>query len=344
MQVERKMNDIEIALDAMGGDYAPVSTIEGALMALDQGVSTTLVGDEDVLREHLLKRNALNQFQIIHASDVVPMDEHAALSVRRNRNTSLWAGVEALKMGTVSGFISVGNTGAAMATALAGLGRLPGIERPALGGVLPTVDGKQVMFLDIGANADARPSQLVQFAHMGTAYMRSVFNIDQPKVALLSIGGEETKGSNLVIETHQLLKEATNLNFAGNIEGHEILSRGTSIGGVDVIVTDGFTGNMCLKLAEGVIGTLLTSVRNETDKSIRAKVGGLLLSPALKYTRDQLDYRRHGAVMMLGIRRPVFIGHGRSDATAIASALVTADNAVRQGLTEALQKQAESIT
>lgn len=230
-----------------------------------------------------------------------------------------------------------------MATALVGLGRLPGIERPALGGLLPTSDGKQVMFLDIGANADARPTQLVQFAHLGSAYMRSVFNIQTPRVALLSIGSEETKGSNLVIETHKLLTVEKHLNFVGNVEAHDILSRGSAVGGVDVIVTDGFTGNMCIKLGEGILGTLISTLRTAAEDSMRAKIGGLLLSPALQYTRDNLDFRKHGAVMLLGVQGPIFIGHGRSDSTAIASALITADYAIKNNVALALDEEARLI-
>jgi glycerol-3-phosphate acyltransferase PlsX len=333
-----------VAIDAMGGDNAPASTVAGALIAQRAGIDVTLVGDSAILERELIRQGSESALDIIHAPEAVPMDEHAALSVRGNRQTSLWVGINTLKNGEIDAFLSVGNTGAAMATALVGLGRLPGIERPALGGILPTSDGKQVMFLDIGANADARPPQLVQFAHLGSAYMRSVFKIQTPRVALLSIGSEETKGSNLVIETHKLLTVEKHLNFVGNVEAHDILSRGSAVGGADVIVTDGFTGNMCIKLGEGILGTLISTLRTAAEDSMRAKIGGLLLSPALQYTRDSLDFRKHGAVMLLGVQGPIFIGHGRSDSTAIASALTTADYAVKNNIALALDEEARIIT
>jgi glycerol-3-phosphate acyltransferase PlsX len=224
-----------------------------------------------------------------------------------------------------------------MATALAVLGRIKGIERPALGAVLPTADGGKVMFLDVGANADARTSHLVQFAHMGEAYMRSVYGVQEPRVALLSIGEESSKGSMLVTETHEALSKDERLrNFTGNIESRAILS-----GDADVIVTDGFTGNICLKLAEGIVGLLFDQLRDAANSSLRNKIGGALLLPSLRGVRDRLDYRVYGAVPMLGVEGGVFIGHGRSDASAVRSALRTAHEAVEHDMVRALEASAE---
>jgi len=327
-----------IALDAMGGDDAPHAMVEGAVMAAAEGIPVALVGDSEVLGHELNTRGgAPSGLRIVHAPHVVGMGDKAAREVRRQRETSLYVGIELVKKQEAGALVSMGNTGAAMATALVVLGRIKGIERPALGAVLPTIDGGKMMFLDVGANADARPSHLVQFAHMGEAYMRSVYGVSAPRVAVLSIGEEESKGSNLVTETHQLLAKDTRLvNFTGNIESREILS-----GHADVIVTDGFTGNVCLKLAEGIVGLLFDQLRDAANASLRNKIGGALLLPSLRGVRERLDYRVYGAVPLLGVEGGVFIGHGRSDGEAVRSALRTAHEAVEHNMLRALEASAE---
>jgi glycerol-3-phosphate acyltransferase PlsX len=327
-----------IALDAMGGDDAPQSTLEGAILAAADGIPVAVVGNSEVLGHELNARGgAPSALRIVHAPDVVGMGDKAAREARRQRETSLYVGMELVKHGEAGALVSMGNTGAAMATALAVLGRIKGIERPALGAVLPTADGEKVMFLDVGANADARTSHLVQFAHMGEAYMRSVYGVQEPRVALLSIGEESSKGSMLVTETHEALSKDERLrNFTGNIESRAILS-----GDADVIVTDGFTGNICLKLAEGIVGLLFDQLRDAANSSLRNKIGGALLLPSLRGVRDRLDYRVYGAVPMLGVEGGVFIGHGRSDASAVRSALRTAHEAVEHDMVRALEAAAE---
>jgi len=320
-----------IALDGMGGDDAPRATVGGALLAAAAGIDVILVGDSEVLgREMNARGGAPARVRIVHAPDQVGMGDKAAADVRRNRQTSLYIGTELVKQGEAAALVTMGNTGAAMATALIVLGRLKGVERPALGAVLPAGEGA-VLFLDVGANADARPSHLVQFAHLGSAYMRAVRGLESPRVALLSIGEEASKGSMLVTETHQLLAHDIRLNFIGNLEGRALLS-----GEADVIVTDGFTGNVCLKLAEGMVTLLFGEMRTAARASLRSKIGGALLLPSLRGVRERLDYRQYGAVPLLGVDGAVFVGHGRSDEQAVANGVKNAHHAVEQGMITAL--------
>ena len=321
-----------IALDAMGGDLGPRETVAGALAAAAEGIDVTLVGDEATLRAELARRGANpSNLHIRHAPDVVAMGDHAAKEVRRARQTSMYVGTEMVKRGEADAFVTIGNTGAAMATGLVVLGRLPGVERPALSAVLPG-QGGPVMLLDVGANADARPSHLVQFAHLGAAYMSAVHGIAEPRVAILSIGEEPTKGSMLVLEAHETLAADTSIRFTGNIESRDILS-----GHAEVIVTDGFTGNVVLKLAEGLVQLLFDEMRTAARSSWRSKIGGVLLLPSLRGVRARLDYRRYGAVPLLGVDGAVFVGHGRSDEAAVASAVRSAQHAVEQGMMTAVR-------
>ncbi|TAJ19967.1 MAG: phosphate acyltransferase PlsX [Dehalococcoidia bacterium] len=325
----------------MGGDDAPGATVEGALEAAAAGIEVVLVGDAEVLGHELNRltgasaggKGTPTNVRIVHAPDQVAMGDHAAREVRRQRQTSLYVGMELVKAGDAGALVSMGNTGAGMATALVVLGRLKGVERPALGAVIPAGDG-MVLFLDVGANADARSSHLVQFAHLGSAYMEAVYGVTKPRVALLSIGEEPSKGSTLVIETHEALQalgEQGRLNFVGNLESRDLLNQKA-----DVIVTDGFTGNVALKLAEGLVSYLFDSMRVAARSSLRSKVGGLLLYPSLRGVRERLDYRAHGAVPLLGVDGGVFIGHGRSDGHAVASGLLAAQRAVDRGMLPAL--------
>lgn len=321
-----------IALDAMGGDLGPRETVGGALIAVAEGIPVTLVGDEPTLRAEIARRGPHPAgLALRHAPDVVEMGDKAAKEIRHARQTSMYVGTEMLKHGDADAFVTIGNTGAAMATGLVVLGRLHGVERPALSAVLPGAGGP-VMLLDVGANADARASHLVQFAHLGAAYMRAVHGITAPRVAILSIGEEPTKGSMLVVEAHQALAADAALRFVGNVESRDILS-----GHAEVVVTDGFTGNVVLKLAEGLVQLLFDEMRTAARSSLRAKIGGALLLPALRGVRAKLDYRRYGAVPLLGVDGAVFVGHGRSDEGAVASAVRSAQHAVEQGMMAALR-------
>ncbi len=330
------MTDV-IALDAMGGDDAPGAVLDGAIIAAGEGIPLVLVGDAEILGRELKSRGGTpHGVRIVHAPDIVGMGDKAAREVRRQRETSLYVGAELVRDGEAASLVTMGNTGAAMATALVVLGRIKDVERPALAAVLPTVRDRPVMFLDVGANADARPSHIVQFARMGSAYMRAVHHVASPRVSLLSIGEESSKGSVLVTEAHALMAADAGLNFQGNIESRELLA-----GSTDVIVTDGFTGNVSIKLAEGIVGVVFDQVRSVARSSVRGKVGGALLLPSLRGVRDRLDYRAFGAVPLLGVEGGVFIGHGRSDGAGVAGALRSAYQAGRGGMLGALKNALE---
>ncbi len=320
-----------IALDAMGGDLGPAATVGGALLAAAEGFDVALVGDETVLRAEIARRGPVPaRISVVHAPDVVEMGDKGAAGVRTHRETSMYVGAELVKSGRAQALVSIGNTGAMMATALVVLGRLRGVERPALGAVLPG-GPHGVLLLDVGANADARASQLLQFARLGSAYMHAMYAVATPRIALLSIGEEPSKGSSLVIETHQLLAAATDLRFIGNIESRDLVS-----GQADVIVTDGFTGNVALKLAEGLVQLLFNSVRDAARASFLGRLGGALLLPSLRGVRARLDYRQYGAAPLLGVNGVVLIGHGRSDEQAVASSIRSAHRAAEEGMLAAL--------
>ena len=322
-----------IALDGMGGDEAPQATVEGALLAAREGLQVLLVGDEAVLSAEVAKHGPTpSTLRIVHAADSIGMGEHVAREVRRRRESSIWVGMELVKNGEAQSFVSMGNTGAMLAGALLVLGRLPGVERPGLAVMLPTPGGPTLL-LDGGANAEARPSHLAQFADMGSAYMRAMYGYDAPRVGLVSIGEEASKGSSLIQEAHALLKQDESINFVGNIEGHDVVS-----GDYQVAVTDGFTGNNMLKLMEGTILMMFDIVRSSAEGSLRGRLGGALLLPTLRDARERLDYRRYGAVPLLGVNGEVFIGHGRSDSEAVANAIRGAAEVDRHGVLDELRE------
>ena len=319
-----------VALDAMGGDHAPAATIEGALLAAGPGIEVALVGDRARIEREAQRLGGLPVgVHIVHASDVIEMGEHAALEARNRRDSSIYVGVQLVRRGEADAFVSAGNTGAVLTTALVVLGRLRGVERPALGAVLP-LPGGPALLLDAGANAENRASHLVQFAQIGSAYMRVVFGIESPRVGLLNIGEEPTKGTPMTLEVYGALARS-GLHFIGNVEGRDVFAHHA-----DVIVADGFTGNVALKLAEGVVDGLLAELRGAAVTSWRARIGALLFRPALQLIAKRLDYRQYGAAPMLGVDGAVFVGHGRSDAQAIASSVRTAANAAQRGLRDAL--------
>mgnify|MGYP001158683081 CR=1 FL=1 len=320
-----------IALDAMGGDFAPRSTVEGAIRAADDGTEVLLVGDERTLTAELATHERVPAgVRVVHAPDAIAMDEQPSLDLRR-RSSSILVGLELVKRGEAGALVSMGNTGALMALALVSLGKLPGVERPALAAMIPARSGGPTLVVDAGANAESRSTHLVQWAAMGAEYMRVVGGVAEPRVGLLSIGEEPSKGSPLVVETNRVLA-ASSLNFVGNVEGRDIVD-----GDIDVLVTDGFTGNVALKLVEGMVTTLLGGVRDAAKDSWRARLGGLLLMPALRTLRQKFDYRQYGGVPLIGVDGIVLVGHGRSDAVAVANAVHTAAEAAEHGALEALR-------
>lgn len=328
-----------VALDAMGGDFAPHATVAGALEAARAGVRVLLVGDEAVLAQELRACGGALQtaVRIMHAPDAIGMGEHAAAELRRRRGSSVYVAMELVQRGEAAAAVTLGNTGAGLAAALLVFGRLSGVERPALVVPLPTPRGVTLL-LDAGANAENRPSHLVQFAHLGAGYMRAVMGVTMPRVGLLNVGEESGKGSSLTIATHAALSRAA-LRFIGNVEGRDIAAHVA-----DVLVTDGFTGNVALKVFEGTAALLRSELRSAASTSWRARLGGLLLRPALQAAFARADHRMIGAVPLLGVDGLVFIGHGRSDPRAVASALRSAADAAGQGLHQALRDVAREAS
>jgi len=317
---------IKIALDAMGGDHAPREVVKGATKALrEHELELVLVGPGDILPRELKKyKPDHSRISIYEANDVVTMEDNPTSAMRRKKDSSIAAGMSLLHSGQASAFVSAGNTGAIVMAALLTLGRQEGIERPALGIVLPAPSGP-VLFLDVGANADCRPSFLLQFAYMGSVYVKKAFGIDNPKVGLLSNGEEEGKGNKLVREAHQLLKES-DLNFIGNVESSDIPQ-----GLANVVVTDGFTGNVVVKAAEGMGEFFMNlSKLRATDHRYRRSVS-LLLRPALKAAEGRLlDYSGHGVALLLGVKGNVIVAHGKSEAEGIKRAIAVAKQVVEQ--------------
>jgi glycerol-3-phosphate acyltransferase PlsX len=330
-----------VALDAMGGDKAPSETVLGAIQAArEYGMGVYLVGREDTLRAELAKHDTTGlDLPILHTDEVIEMDEHPANAVRRKKNSSMMRALDLVRTGEAVAAVSAGNSGAMMAGSLFTLKRLPGVERPALGGIFPAKTGPSLV-IDMGANTDCKPEYLQQFALMGSIYMERIFKIKAPRVGLLSNGEEEGKGNQLVIETHQLLKQSAGtlgLNFVGNIEGRDIPA-----GLVDVVVCDGFDGNVVLKLSEGLAETLIGLLREQMTATLVSKVAAAILKPSLKKVFSRLDYAEYGGVPLLGVNGAAIVAHGRSNAKAIKNALrvgrETAETGVAQAIAEGLSK------
>jgi phosphate acyltransferase len=296
---------IRIAVDAMGGDRGPEEVVAGALEARSQTVTPVLVGPSDLDTKGL---------ELIEAPDVIAMEEKPAEAVRGKPNSSLVVSCRAVREGKAQAVVSAGNTGAMLAACLLEIRRLPGVRRPAIAVTIPSREGASVL-LDSGANADARPEDLLQFAHMGAVFAEEILEIRNPEIRLLSIGEEAEKGNQLTLEAHELLA-ASDLNFAGNTEGRDLLR-----GGADVVVTDGFTGNVALKLLEGTIRNLLDAFREEITATTRGKLGGLLIRPAARRLRNRLDPDTYGGAYLLGLRGLAVIAHGNSSRRAIANAV-----------------------
>jgi phosphate acyltransferase len=323
-----------IVLDAMGSDQHPEPEIQAAVRAAElYGEEIILVGNQDLIAARLKTVNTKNlPVRVIHAPDVLEMGDKAVASAQKKPNNSMAVGLELVKHGDAQAFVTAGNTGAAMFVALRKLGRIKGVQRPALTALFPVKDGHTVV-LDIGANADARPDFLLQFAIMGSIYAQKVLNIANPRVGLLSNGEEAVKGNQLVRETYPLL-ETSGLNFIGNVEGKELFGHEA-----DVVVTDGFTGNVLLKSSEAVARLITDVLRRELMSSFQTKIGALLAKPAFGGIKKMMDPAEVGAAPLLGIDGLVFVGHGRSDAHALTNALRVAHQAVQANLLETLRQQ-----
>jgi glycerol-3-phosphate acyltransferase PlsX len=327
-----------IVVDAMGGDNAPGEIVAGALMAVGGlGVELTLVGQTQAIRNEMQGTTEVKGLKIVEAPDVIEMDEHPTDAVKAKPNSSINVGLRLVKEGKADAFVTAGNTGASMAAALLTLGRIKGIGRPALATIFPSGEGRLTMLVDVGANADCRPIHLVQFAYMGAAYMERMFGVTNPKVALLSIGEEDSKGNQLTIEVNQALR-ASRLNFIGNIEGKD-LTRGVC----DIAVMDGFTGNVVLKTAEGMAEMMFTEIRKAVELTPWNKAAGLVLMSELRKVKRRLDYAEYGGAQLIGVDGIVVIGHGRSNARAIFSAIRAARDAVNNKVLDTLRDVAKEI-
>lgn len=323
---------MKIAVDAMGGDLAPREIVRGAADAVRlHGIEVILVGQRPAIEKELAEYRASDLgIEIVHCEEVVAMDEHPATAVRRKRDSSIVVATRLVKEKRAAAIISAGSTGAQMAAALFYLGRISGVDRPATAIPMPTVDGVSVL-LDSGANVDVTPDNLMQFAAMGAIYAEHVFGIVSPRVGLLNIGEEETKGNRLVTEAYPLLK-AGMPNFVGNIEGKDI-----NYGKADVIVCDGFVGNIVLKTCEGLATALFSLIKREVKSSFWAKVGGLLVLPRLRGIKGRLDFAEYGGVPLLGVDGISIICHGRSDARAIRNAIRAGERAARANVVESIR-------
>src|SRR5581483_4426068 len=308
-----------IALDAMGGDLFPKPEVEGALQAARAfHVNVILVGREEVIRKELDRHPGWHSLpiEIRHASEQITMEDSAGKAVRSKKDSSIRVASRLVRDGVAQGVVSAGNTGAVMATAKMTQGMLAGVDRPALASAFPTITGKAAVMLDVGANVDCTPNMLVQFAVMGEAYSRIIFRIDRPKVGILSIGEEEHKGNSLTHDVYPLLKALKNLNFIGNVEGRDLYT-----GAADVIICDGFVGNVALKVSEGLVEVVGKLLKQSLRASVTRKVGAYLARGAFNDFKKRVDYSEYGGAPLLGLNGICVICHGRSNAKAIKNAI-----------------------
>ena len=344
----------KIAVDAMGGDHAPIAEVEGAIQAaLELHVGVTLVGQEERIvpelerlgyKYHPKSRRVYSTqpakrlpIEIVHATEFITMDEPVANAVRRKKDSSIRVAARLVRDGKAHGLVSAGNTGAVMATSKLVIGTLPSVDRPALSAVFPTLGEHGCVLLDVGANAECKPEQLRQFAVMGSIYSNQILNVKNPKVGLMSIGEEEIKGNELTKETGKLLRE-TPINYIGNVEGRDIYT-----GGVDVIVCDGFTGNVILKTSEGLISAIMGLLKSELGQTIVTQAGALLSRPAFVSVKKRLDYSEFGGAPLLGTKQVVVICHGGSNAKAIKNAIRVAKEFYEARLNERIEQRIQAF-
>jgi glycerol-3-phosphate acyltransferase PlsX len=323
---------VRVLVDAMGGDHAPGEVVRGSVAAARRlGVEVVLAGPVPVIEQALSAAGdgTVPGITILDAPEVIAMDEHAAAAVRAKRQSSIVAGLRAVRDRQADAFVSAGNTGAVMAGGVLVLGRIHGIERPALGAVFPTTGGGSALLLDTGANAEAKPVYLLQSAHMGRAYAAAVMRIADPRIGLLSIGEEASKGNELIQQVHALLKAEPGLRFVGNVEGNALPA-----GAADVVVTDGFTGNVALKVAEGAAELIVGELRSALTSRLHYKLAAALLRPALRQVRARIDYSEHGGAPLLGVNGVVIVAHGRSNARALYNAIRVARDAATAGIVQ----------
>lgn len=332
---------MKIVVDAFGGDFAPKEIVAGAVKALQENpdLNVVLVGDKDKIAENLQQLVFVSdRLEIVHAPDVVTMEDIPTVAIRTKKTSSIVVAYDYLKENDEAvALVSAGSTGATLTGAVLKLGRIKNIKRPALAPLLPTVNDKNVMLVDCGANAECKPENLFQFAIMGNEYMKAV-GVKNPKIALLNIGTEEEKGTEMHKEVHQMLKNSE-LNFVGNIEARDVMR-----GMVDVVVCDGFSGNVCLKSVEGVAEVLFGSIKEMATSNLKSKIGALLLKKGLKAMKDKYDYRKIGGAPMLGLKKIVIKCHGNSKANSISAAIKQAYTLAENKMIEHVSKAVENMT
>jgi phosphate acyltransferase len=332
------MDPLTIAVDAMGGDHAPRSEVEGAIRAASEyPVRVILVGLEDVVRAELARHpNAAElPIEVRHATEFITMQDSAAKAVRTKKDSSIKVASRLMRDGEARGVVSAGNTGAAMVAAKIMQGMIRGVDRPALASAFPTVKGVPVVVLDVGANVDCTPEMLAQFAVMGEVYSRIIFRNRRPRVGILSIGEEEHKGNDLTRRTLPLLK-ALPIHFIGNLEGRDIFS-----GAADVVVCDGFIGNVTLKVSEGLVEFIVATLRESLEATVRGKLGAVLSRDAYRELKKRVDYSEYGGAPLLGVKGVNIICHGRSNANAIKNAIRTAVEFAQGRVNEKIEAELE---
>jgi glycerol-3-phosphate acyltransferase PlsX len=326
---------ITIALDAMGGDHAPRAEVEGAILAARElGVKVVLVGIEERVRQELNRhRHRGLAVEIVNATEVVTMQDSPSHAFRRKKDSSMHVATKLVRDGNADALVSAGNTGAVMTVARFVLGTLPSVDRPALAAAFPNMKEKVTVILDVGANVDSKPEQIVQFAVMGEIYYRTIWGTRRPRVAVLSIGEEEMKGNDLTREASNRLKQ-TSMNFTGNVEGRDVFR-----GDVDVIVCDGFIGNIALKISEGLVEHIGGMLKKAIKSSLTSQLGYALSKPAFDEFRKRTDYSEYGGAPLLGVRGVTIIGHGRSNPNAIKNAIRVASELVKARVNEKIDQE-----
>ena len=329
---------MKIVIDAMGGDHAPQSVVEGAMLAiesLDQIEEITLVGDQDKIKPFLTNETKIS---IIHTTEVISADDEPVRAVRRKKDASLVLMAKEVKEGRADACLSAGNTGALMSAGLFQVGRIKGIERPALSPTLPTIDEKGFVFLDVGANVDAKPKQLLQYGIMGSIYSEKVRGIKNPKVGLLNVGTEAGKGHELTRQAYDLLSEAP-LNFIGNVEARDLFE-----GVADVVVTDGYSGNVALKTIEGTAQLMFSLLKETFMASLKTKLAASVLKKDLKQLKNKLDYSEYGGAGLFGLAAPVIKAHGSSNGRAIYNAIKQASHMVENKVTAVIEETIKEMS
>lgn len=328
----------KIAIDAYGGDYAPEQIVEGALQAAEMyGIPSILTGDERKLKALIGDRPGSSLLEVVHAPEVIAMSDSPVDAVRNKKDSSLAVAARLVRENEAAALVSAGSTGATLAASLFIIGRIRGLERPAITSLMPTVNGV-CLIADVGANVDCRPSQLVQFAQMASVYSEQVLQVHKPKVGLLNIGEEPGKGNALVKEVYEELSKLP-LNFVGNIEGRDVPK-----GHADVVICDGFVGNVVLKFAEGLGGALFDMLKEEFTSNFTASLGALMLKPGLKRIKKRIDYTEYGGAPLLGTKGVVIVAHGSSNAKAIRNAIRAARDAAENNIVATIESMMAADT